>query len=94
LEGWSEQSCESHAYQICAKGPSMSMLLCEKKHFGISLADTQFHMCNSDQFYLNPTWVVPLKSIGLDVRRATLIWKIMMNPYDIQMEDTSNHFFK
>jgi hypothetical protein len=71
----------------------MSMILCENKHFGISLADTQFHMCNSDQFYLNLTWVVPLKSVGMDVRRATLIWKIMMNPYDIQMEYTSNHFF-
>ena len=28
----------------------------------------------------------------MDVRRATLVWKIMMNPHDIEMEDISNIF--
>ena len=28
----------------------------------------------------------------MDVRRAASIWKIMMNPYDIEMEDISGVF--
>lgn len=33
------------------------------------------------------------KSAGMDVRRATSIWKIKMNPHDIEMEDISNVYF-
>lgn len=29
----------------------------------------------------------------MDVKRATSIWKIVMNPMDIDMEDVSNIFF-
>jgi hypothetical protein len=32
-------------------------------------------------------------SIGMDVRRVALIWKIMMNPHDIKIKNISNVFF-
>ena len=52
-----------------------------------------FHMFKSGQFYMKPTWVIPLRSTGMDVREVVFIWKIMMNPHDIEMEDNSNVFF-
>ena len=63
------------------------------KHLDVTLPDTLFHICKSMQYYLDPTWVIPKRSIGMDVRRATYIRKIMMNPHGIEMEDISNHFF-
>lgn len=65
-----------------------------KKHLGVSLANTLFHICKSGQLYPNPTWVIPMRSMGMDVRKATSIWiwKIMTSPYDIQMQNTSNVF--
>lgn len=52
---------------------------CMKKHLGFTLPGTFFHMCTSGQFYLNPIWVVPMRSMNMDVKKVTLIWKIMMN---------------
>lgn len=60
---------------------------------GVSLMHILFHICKSDQFYPNPTWVIPLQSTSMDVRKAALILKITMNPHDIEMEDISNVFF-
>lgn len=52
-----------------------------KKHLDATLPSHLFHMHNNDQFYPNPTWVIPLHLMGPpDVRKATLIWKITMNP--------------
>lgn len=51
------------------------------------------HMCKSGRFYPNPTWIIPLRSSNMDVRRVTSIWKIMMNPHDIEMKDNCNVFF-
>ena len=31
-----------------------------KKHLHVSLPWTMCHMCKSGQFYMNPTWVIPL----------------------------------
>ena len=42
---------------------------------------------------LDPDMGHPLWSAGMDVRHATSIWKIMMNPHDIAMEDISNVSF-
>lgn len=64
-----------------------------KKHLGVSPLGTLFHMCKSGLFYPNPTWVIPLQSAGMDVRRASSIWKIIKCPYNIKMEDISNGFF-
>lgn len=50
-------------------------------------------MCKSKKFYPNPTWVIPLRFVGMDVHRADSMWKIMMNPYDIEMENISKVFF-
>lgn len=47
-------------------------------------------MCKSGQFYPNAT---SMWSMGMDVRRATSIWKIMMNPHDIKMKNISYVFF-
>ena len=60
---------------------------------GAMLAGVLFHMCKSGQFYPNPTWVIPLKLANIDVRLVASIWKIMINPHDITMEDISNVFF-
>ena len=64
-----------------------------KKYLGVTHARTLFHICKSGQFYPNPTWVILLRSMGMDVRRAVSIWKIMMNSHDIEMEDISNVIF-
>lgn len=44
-----------------------------KKHMGVNLPGTLFHKCKSGQFYPNPTWVIPMRLVGIDVRRATSI---------------------
>ena len=44
-----------------------------KKHLGATLPGTLYRMCKSDQFYSNLTWVIPLRSIGMDVRCVTSI---------------------
>ena len=64
-----------------------------KKHLVVTLLETFFHMCKSGQLHLNLTWVVPFKSIGMNVRRVASIWRIMMNLHDIKMKDISNVFF-
>ena len=50
-------------------------------------------MCKSGQFYPNPTWVIPLRSAGMNVKRDASIKNRMMNPSNIDMEDVSNVFF-
>lgn len=50
------------------------------------------YICKSDQFHPNPTWVILLRSASTDVKRVASIWKLMMNPTNINMEDISNVF--
>ena len=64
-----------------------------KKLLGATLAGTLYHMCKSGLFYANPTWVISLRSSGMDVKHVASIWKIMMSPHDIDMKDISNAFF-
>ena len=52
-----------------------------------------FPMGKTSQFYPNPIWIITKRSVGMDVKRAALIWKVIMNPHDIEMEDISNVFF-
>lgn len=47
-------------------------------------------MCKSGELYPNPTSVW---SMGMDVRRAAPIWKVMMNPHDMKMKNISYVFF-
>ena len=63
-----------------------------KKHLGATLPGTLYHMCKSG-FYPNLTCVIPLRSAGMDVRCVTSIWKIKMDPNDIDMEIIYNIFF-
>ena len=44
-------------------------------------------------FYANPTWVIPLRFVGMDVKHAASIWRIMMNSNDVDMEDKYVVFF-
>lgn len=53
---------------------------------------TLFHVCKSGQFFLNPMWIIPLRSNMMDVRRAASIWKIMVNPHNMKMDDISSMF--
>lgn len=34
-----------------------------------------------------------MRSASMDVRRAASMWKVMMNPHDIEIEDIFNIFF-
>ena len=63
------------------------------KHLGVALPGTLYHMCKNGQFYPNPTWVILLRSTGIDVERVASTWKIVMNPHDIQMEDIPDVVF-
>ena len=36
--------------------------------------------------------MIPLRYVGMGVRRAASIWKVMMNPFHIGMEDISSIF--
>ena len=45
-----------------------------KSYLSNNLLGTLFHMCKSGQFYINFVWMIPLRSLGMDVRRATSIW--------------------
>lgn len=64
-----------------------------EKHLGVSLPGTLFHMCKSGQFYPNLTWVIALRSAGIDAKWVVSLWKPTMNPHDIVMEDISSVFF-
>lgn len=44
-----------------------------KKHLSVTLARTLYDTCKSGQFYPNPTWVIPLRLAGMDVRYAASI---------------------
>lgn len=66
--------------------------ICMKKHLVVTLIATLYHICKSGQFYLNPTWVIPLRSMGMDIKRVVSIWKIITTPHDIDMEHISNVF--
>jgi hypothetical protein len=72
---------------------SMGMFPYEEKKLGVSLPDILFHICKSGQFYPNPTWLIPLISVGMDAKRVVAIWKTMMNPHEITMDNISNVFF-
>jgi hypothetical protein len=54
-----------------------------KKFLGVTLYGTFYHMCKISQSYPDPTCVIPLRSTGMDVRRAASLWKSMMNSNDI-----------
>jgi hypothetical protein len=61
-----------------------------KKYLGVTLVGMQFHMCKSGgQFHPNLTWVIPLRSANMDVRRMESMWRIMIGPHDIEMEGIS-----
>jgi hypothetical protein len=61
-----------------------------KKHLDVGAL---YHMCKSVQCHPYPTWVIPLRFAGMDVKWVASMWKIMMNPHDIYMEDISDVFF-
>lgn len=63
-----------------------------KKHLGATFVGTLFNLCKIGQLYHNPIRVIHLRLANIRVRRTTSIWKIMMNPYDLTMEDISNVF--
>ena len=64
-----------------------------KKHLGATFVGILFHMCKIGQLYHHLTWVLPLRLPSMDVSHTTSIYKIMMKPHDITMEDISNVFF-
>ena len=64
-----------------------------KKHLGVTLPGTLYHISKSGQFYTNSTCAIPLRLAGMDVNCAVLIWKIMMNHTSIDMKYISNVFF-
>lgn len=59
---------------------------------GVTVANNMYHMCVREQYYPNSTWVIVLSSLGMDVKCVASIWKIIMNPRDIEMENISNVF--
>ena len=58
-----------------------------KEYLGGILVMSLFHMCKSGQFCPNLTWLILLSSGYMDVRRPVSIWRIMMRPHDLEMED-------
>lgn len=38
-----------------------------RKCLDFMLAKALFHTCKSGEFYPNPTWVIPMQSIGMDI---------------------------
>ena len=64
-----------------------------RKHLDATFPGTLLHTYpRSVAFYPNPK-IISLMSASMDVRRATSIWTIMMNPRDIEMKDISDVFF-
>jgi len=64
-----------------------------RKHLGATLVNILFHLCESGQFYLGPSLVIPLRCTDMDVWRAASIWKIKVNPHDIELVDISSVVF-
>ncbi len=51
-------------------------------------------MSQSNQFYLVASWVVPSRQGGMDFTGARSIWKCMVMPSQLSMDDTCNFFFE
>lgn len=64
-----------------------------RKHLGVTLVGILYHTCKSGMFYPNPTRVILLRFVRMDVKHVASIWKIMMNPHDIDIQDISSAFF-
>ena len=86
--------CESFCIAIFCKSLTNGLVFVRRSIWISTLARTLFHMCQSGQCKPNPTRVIPLRSVGMDVRRTSSIWKIIMNSHDIEMENIYNVFLK
>lgn len=51
-------------------------------------------MSQSNQFYLVASWVVPSRQGGMDFTGARSIWKCMVMPSQVSMDDTCKFFFE
>jgi hypothetical protein len=51
-------------------------------------------MSESNQFYLVVSWVVPSRQGGMDFTGAHSIWKCMVMPSQVSVDDTCKCFFK
>jgi hypothetical protein len=62
--------------------------------------DLMFHpsmlldMSESNQFYLVVSWVVPSRQGGMDFTGAHSIWKCMVMPSQVSVDDTCKCFFE
>ncbi len=51
-------------------------------------------MTQSNQFNLVASWVVPSRQGGMDFTGAHSIWKCMVMPSQVSMDDTCKFFFE
>ena len=88
-----KNNCKSLSHNNMWKGFIDGYVYVRRKHLGVSLSGTLFHMCKSRQLFPNPTWVILLRYTGIDVKRVASMWKSIINPRDVVMHVISNVFF-
>lgn len=81
--------CYGHILQRAHQQTCFQM----KKYLGVTLAGTDFPHVQEWAILPQSNMCYSIGSMGMDVRRATSTWKIMMKPHDIKMEDISNLIF-
>ena len=71
---------------FCKKHINGPVCVCENTWVWVFIA--LYSICGKGAIL--PLGVIPLRSMGMDVKSLASIWKRMMNPCDITMEDISN----
>jgi len=51
-------------------------------------------MLRSGQYIPSTSWVLPIRQGGIEYTRASLLWKCMMHPKTIDMDDVTQIFFE
>ena len=65
-----------------------------KKQLGSTLPGTFLPMLRSGQFIPSASWVLLVRQSRMEYNRAVALWKCMINPQAIEMNDVTQIFFE
>ncbi len=65
-----------------------------KKKNGVILVNVILEMLKFKQFYLTPSWVVPFKNSGMEILKLQSLWKCMMMPPSVELDDVARIFYE
>ncbi len=66
----------------------------EKKKIGVILVGVLLEMLKFKQFYPTPSWVVPFKNSSMEYLKLQSLWKCMMMPLSLELDDVARFFYE